>query len=63
MRPAGAAPNPYAQMAELPYPPAYNYGEQNALAPPGFKIPPGGMPQAPTVTVTGQQAPTGPAAV
>ncbi len=41
-----AAPNPYAQMAELPYPPAYQFGgPQDGAAPPGLKVPPAGVQQ------------------
>jgi len=44
--------NPYAQMAELPYPAANGpgaYAAQDTMAPSGFKVPLGGVPRAPAV--------------
>lgn len=46
-----AAFNPYAQMAELPYPPPYGVGPDmiGAMGPGGMKVPLGGVPQGPMV--------------
>ncbi|KAI8477037.1 MAG: hypothetical protein J3K34DRAFT_516008 [Monoraphidium minutum] len=56
VRPAAAA-NPYAQMAELPYPSAYGAHDHMGAVPPGFKVPLAGVPQAPGVHMMGGAAP------
>jgi hypothetical protein len=52
-------------MAELPYPAAYGpgaYSSQEAMAPPGFKVPLGGYPQGPQLAPQPAAAMLGPSA-